>query len=175
MSRFGHGKIMGNNIIAKKWKSGFTIIEVLVAMIIIGIMASIAIPGFSRWLPNQRLKVAARDLFSNMQLAKMEAIKTNTNCSISLSTGPPDQYTVSCLNKTIVLTGYGSGIQFQGPPPSGQTFSSPTITFTSRGITTSTTTFNIYLSNATNSAYYKVVTSPYGGLKIQKWNGATWE
>lgn len=168
LTRSGHGKMMENNIMAKKCESGFTIIEVLVAMIIIGIMASIAIPGFSRWLPGYRLKTAARDLYSNMQLAKMEAIKTNTNCSINLSTGT-DQYTVSCLNKTIVLSDYGSGVQFQGP--AGET-STATITFTSRGFCNIGT---VYLSNDNNSAYYRMLTSPYGGLKIQKWNGATWE
>jgi prepilin-type N-terminal cleavage/methylation domain-containing protein len=44
-----------------KSASGFTMIEVLIVIVILAILMSIAIPGFSRWLPNYRLKGAARD------------------------------------------------------------------------------------------------------------------
>jgi prepilin-type N-terminal cleavage/methylation domain-containing protein len=58
-----------------KRKDGFSAIELLVTMIILGIAAAIAIPGFSRWLPNYRLGVAARDVFSNFQHARLTAVK----------------------------------------------------------------------------------------------------
>ena len=64
-------------------KNGFTLIELLITFVILGIVTAIAIPGFSRWLPGYRLKSASRDVFSNFQLAKMTAVKTRSNCTIS--------------------------------------------------------------------------------------------
>jgi prepilin-type N-terminal cleavage/methylation domain-containing protein len=64
---------------------GFTIIEVIVVIAIIGIIAAIGIPGFSRWLPNYRLRLAAQELLSSYQLAKTTAIKRNTNCTVIFS------------------------------------------------------------------------------------------
>jgi prepilin-type N-terminal cleavage/methylation domain-containing protein len=66
-------------------KHGFTLIELLVAISVFGIVASIAIPGFYRWLPNYRLKAAVKDLYSNFQLAKMTAARNNSNCCITFN------------------------------------------------------------------------------------------
>jgi len=66
-----------------KREKGFTIIELVVIIVIMGVLALIAIPGFSRWLPNYRLRVATRDLFSNFQHAKLTAIKRHRTCAIS--------------------------------------------------------------------------------------------
>lgn len=67
-------------------ETGFTLLEVIVVAAIMGIIASIAIPGFMAWLPNYRLRSAAQDLLGNFQLAKITAIKTNTNCTIIFRT-----------------------------------------------------------------------------------------
>lgn len=58
--------------------SGFTLVEVMVVVSMIGILSAIAIPAFSSWWPDYRLRSAARDLYSNLQRAKMGAIKNNT-------------------------------------------------------------------------------------------------
>ena len=66
--------------------TGFTLLELMTVLVILVILAGISIPFFSTWLPDQRLKSAARDLFSNMKLAKMMAIKSNSKCRIIFST-----------------------------------------------------------------------------------------
>ncbi|MCD6187011.1 MAG: GspH/FimT family pseudopilin [Desulfuromusa sp.] len=72
-----------------KVSKGFTLVEVIVVMVVIGIMAAIAIPGYLNWLPNYRLKGAASDLFSHMQKAKLEAVRRNTDIGITFTTVTP--------------------------------------------------------------------------------------
>lgn len=71
---------------SKQWKAscprGFSLVELVTIIAIIGIAAAIAIPNFISWLPNYRLKSATQDLFSNFQLAKMTAIQRNRNCTV---------------------------------------------------------------------------------------------
>ncbi len=54
---------------------GFTLIELLVTIIILSVLLGLAIPGFSSWLPRYRLRGAARDIYSNLQYAKMTAVQ----------------------------------------------------------------------------------------------------
>ena len=71
---------------------GFTLMEIIVVVAIIGILTATAIPGFMVWLPNYKLKSAVQDLFSNMQTAKMEAIRANGNYTMSFSTAGNGSY-----------------------------------------------------------------------------------
>ena len=130
--------------------SGFSLIELIMVILIVGVLTGIAVPGFVAWIPKYRVKDAAQDLYSNIQLAKMEAIKRNTNCTITFTNGAGanDQYVISLINRTINLADYGSDVQFSATP-------APTvITFNSRGFVDSAVTVN--LTNGANSAAYQV-------------------
>ncbi len=61
---------------------GFTVLELLITIIILSVLLGIAIPSFSSWLPKYRLRGAARDIYSNLQLAKMTAVKDRAQCGI---------------------------------------------------------------------------------------------
>jgi type IV fimbrial biogenesis protein FimT len=57
---------------------GFTLIEVVTVVAIVGILSMIVIPNFIGWLPRYRLNMAAQDVLSGMIKARTKAVKDNT-------------------------------------------------------------------------------------------------
>ncbi|MEJ2157512.1 MAG: prepilin-type N-terminal cleavage/methylation domain-containing protein, partial [Desulfobacteraceae bacterium] len=61
-----------------KRKFGFTIIELVVVIAILSIVASIAGWGVNAMMPVFRIRSASMEMKSDMQLARLEAIRHNT-------------------------------------------------------------------------------------------------
>jgi type IV fimbrial biogenesis protein FimT len=178
-----------------KKQNGFTMIELLVTIILFGIMASIAIPGFSRWLPNYRLKGAARDVYSNFQLAKMEAVESRGECAVVFDSGNNRYQVVSggadglcstagdnVVVKTVTLSDYQSGVGFghgsatKKATPSGGSisddisFNGDTVVFNPRSMINDTAGGYVYLENERDGAVAIGVWST-GLVVLRKWQG----
>jgi type IV fimbrial biogenesis protein FimT len=61
---------------------GFTIIELLTAIVILGILVALAVPSFNDLILSTRIKGAASDIYGALALARSEAIKRNGNVTI---------------------------------------------------------------------------------------------
>lgn len=61
----------------RKKNSGFTLLEVMIVVVIMGVMAAIATPNFFSLLDTIRVGGAAKNLASEMMLAKFRAISEN--------------------------------------------------------------------------------------------------
>ena len=177
-------------------ESGVTLMEILVIMVILAALAAIAIPTFAVWLPNYRLKSAARDLYSNFQMAKMGAVNKNNDWAVIFdNTSSPGKYAIASdpgdndewdvpagddqIEKIVDLAGY-KGVRFghgDAGGPVGVTFGDEISYDPNRVVFNPRGTGNagyVYLQNEKNTAY-AVGTRSSGVILLRKWTASGWQ
>lgn len=65
-------------------------IEMMVAIVILGVMAAMAGPSFSSWIPKMKLKAEAREKLNYLRQARSRAIAENNQYGIYFDTGNND-------------------------------------------------------------------------------------
>ncbi len=70
-----------------KDNAGFTIMELMIVIAIIGILAGISIPNIVSWRDNHQLNSMAREVQSIIQGARQSAIKENSTVTITFDSG----------------------------------------------------------------------------------------
>lgn len=172
-------------------EKGLTIIELVVVMGILGIMVLIAIPNIGRWLPRYRLRSAARDVASNMQLARLGAIKDNREWALLFDAngqsyqiisnkgadgnwGTPDDIEERVVNLSDYPnvrfgdSGYGP-VAGGGSVDDGVTFVADRAEFNPGGTATAGT---VYLQNNRNGAMAIRVDSSTGIIRVWMWDSS---
>lgn len=100
---------------------GFTLLEMMVAIAILGVLVGIAVPNYLSWNARYELKGAARELSSNLTLAKLSAISRNTPITLTLqASGEDTQYVTT--NNVIPVETLPSDVSVAGGLPVSITF-----------------------------------------------------
>ena len=179
-------------------KRGFTLLEVIIVVGMIGIMAAIAIPTVMSWVPNYKLKAAARDVYSTLQKARSMAVKFNRDAAVQFDPTGDGSYSIcddwdgsACVGNqqttTFASLGYGigfghgvatkqansDGTAFPLDPDDDVSFNSNSYSFDRRGLGDVPSGY-VYLDN-NNSTTYAIGALSSGAIRILKWNGSDWE
>jgi type IV fimbrial biogenesis protein FimT len=66
---------------------GFTLLELMVALVVAAIVSSVAVPGLGNWLAEQELQDRAEALLHALDLARSEAVKRGSRIDVCPGSG----------------------------------------------------------------------------------------
>jgi len=69
----------------KTRQTGLTLVELMIAIAVVGVLLTIGLPSFSNMIDTNRLKGAAETLYGNIQRARSESIKRNDDIYVNFS------------------------------------------------------------------------------------------
>jgi type IV fimbrial biogenesis protein FimT len=90
----------------RKPAPGFTLLELMITLAVVGILLGLAVPNFSEMIRNNRLTSAANDLLRATQVARSEAVKRQTwvvVCSTADSAAMPPACSQGAFRDWIVF------------------------------------------------------------------------
>jgi len=118
MEALGDRPVSGHLMLHQR---GFTIIEILAVIVIMGIMATIAAPSFVTFSSSQKVKTASFDVYAALMFARSEAIKRRQNVTVTpVSSDWKNGWTISTT-----IGGVDTMLRTQDPL-SGVVFTGPT-------------------------------------------------
>ena len=139
---------------AKRGSQGLTLVELILCMAILAVLLAIASPLLAQFSTGYRLRAATRELATDLQFARLLAVKENRNFQVICDT---NSYRVVRVSDGFVAKARTFSADY-----SDVTLSGPVITFNSRGNASSQT---ITVSNFATS---KNITVGYTGrVKLQ--------
>jgi len=164
---------------------GFTLVEVIMVIALIGVISAIAVPTYHKLRPVLELKATARDLLGSMQGAKMNAVKRTANVIIELddvagkytvfvddggTTGTADDETRNGDEAILVSNSMENGITMS----SSFSLGSKKPGYTPMALPYKSRIGNIVFQNG-NNKQYRVVLSAAGAARIEmSTDGSTW-
>lgn len=103
---------------------GFTLVEAMVVVAMLGIIAAIAAPSFTGFIGTMNAKTAAFDLISDLTTARSEAIKRNADTTLAPVGGNwSNGWQITAGGATLRERGaLASSLAVTGAPSTGVTF-----------------------------------------------------
>jgi prepilin-type N-terminal cleavage/methylation domain-containing protein len=74
--------------------AGFSMVELLITLVLIGIVGAIAVPSYRGWVDNSNLKAAARMVSSDFYDTRARAMGENRTYTVTYSPDPTNTYRI---------------------------------------------------------------------------------
>ena len=139
----------GQRAVARiRYSRGVTLIELMVAIVILAILIGIGVPSFRQAALGSRLSATANNLLASVQLARSEAIKRNQTIRLCPSADGADCAASGDWEQGwVILDPDGEVISYQQPAPLGlkviQAGGTSTLSFQPIGIGATAATFTV--------------------------------
>lgn len=145
-------------------RGGFTVIELMLALFLAGIIAAIAIPSFRGYVDNTKLKGAARQVMTEIGDTLQRSKAENAQYRITLNADPANTYTLERITapattQTKNLAEFGSDIRI-----TAASYPSNRVTFEARGILSQGGTITLQNSRSSTAV---ISTSQAGRSYVQ--------
>lgn len=147
-------------ILATARQQGMTLIETMVGIVVLAILLTLAVPSFNDTWQRRRLAGAAEAMYSDLQFARMEAIKTNSTVTVALTKGASWSYSVTSggVARTVSGTGYPNVVNTNA--------ANTTVSFTAPRGTASAATFSFTAQAGSTTYELDVILSSLGRVRI---------
>lgn len=164
---------------------GFSLIELIVALAIVGTLAVIALPTYRGWITNIQYKEAARRVASLLRQARSEAVTRNRECEAKfyfdtnqycLARGNLPSGSTSFADMIVSETSFPEGVDIRGNSDCSVNAGEKKLQFNPNG--SSNTGYICIMDNAGVRKYRAGVTvANTGRVVIQHWNpgSSSWE
>ncbi len=134
--------------VAVRRQGGFTLIEVMIAVAIVGILAMVAVPNYLQWNARYQLKQGTTELAGSLSLARMAAMNRNLAVTVTLA-----------LVSGRVNVDFGGALAPLVLPQTIVAFTGgPTIQFTRQGLSGAAANVPLTLVSQQGTVYSLVVT-----------------
>lgn len=98
-------------------QTGFSLIELLIAIAMASLLLVMGIPAFSEWIQNTQTRTAAESVLNGLQVARAEAVSRNTSVRFNLTAADGKvAWTVDCVTVTATCP---TGIQVRSANDGG--------------------------------------------------------
>jgi len=134
--------------------SGFSLLEMMTAIAIIGVLCAITTPNLIKWLPKYRVGSAARTVMSTMEYARVNAIKTNTSVTTNFNWDPATVTVVDSNGKTLRIRRLPQDVVFYNLNLG------LSVTFNGHGFSSQSGSLGVENSDGT---YYRIIDLTLGG------------
>jgi len=90
-------------------QAGLNLIELIIAIAIVSMLLAMGVPAFNLWIQNTQTRTAAESILNGLQIARLEAVRRNTNVRFNLTDAAGGiAWSVDCVT---VTANCPSGIQ----------------------------------------------------------------
>ena len=143
---------------------GFTLLEMLVTLTVLGVLMTLAAPSFSSFVLSNRLKTIAFELVVSLNYARSEAIKRNVDATVTPSlSGWNGGWSVQSAGQTFKTFDAPGGIQIN--PVADGVASTAAVTFKRNGRPSgfNSLMFTVRSATLTENRFVRCVLIDFGG------------